>query len=62
MFCRPFHLTLKSVNSPSGASKLEIEPAVGIIFKDSNLPNTIILLKNQTEVDLKDNTTVMIGG
>lgn len=55
------HLDLLWFNSPSGEAKLRITPSIGVILKDSN-PNEISTLKNQTEISLQDNTTIVIGG
>ncbi|MBF0490548.1 MAG: hypothetical protein HQL15_08015, partial [Candidatus Omnitrophica bacterium] len=55
-------LDLKWLNSPSGEPRLRIDPAVSIIYKDNNQQTETMILKNQTEVELKDNTTVVIGG
>ena len=50
------------VNSPSGDPKLKIDPMIDVILKDNNPANMIVQLKNQTQVDLKDNRTVVLGG
>ena len=49
-------------NSPAGESKLKIEPAIHVILKNSSQPARAVILKAQTQEDLKDNTTVVIGG
>jgi len=56
------YLGLKWFNSPAGEVKLKIEPAIGVILKDSSKPTSVQKLQSHTEVDLKDNTTVVIGG
>ena len=55
-------LDLRWFNSPAGGAKLKVEPAVGVILKDSSKPTTAVILKSETAVDLKDNTTLVIGG
>ncbi len=56
------NLNLMWFNSPAGMEKLKIDPIVGGILKNNTQPNMIVTLKNQTEVDLKDNSTIVIGG
>jgi hypothetical protein len=55
------HLDLMWVNTPSGEAKVRLAPTVELMLKDSNLPSKAVL-KNQTELELKDNTAIVIGG
>ena len=55
-------LDLKCFNSPAGQLKLKLEPSFGLIIKDGSTPLIPVILKSQTDVDLKDNTTIVIGG
>ena len=56
------HLDLTWITTPSGEDKLRIIPELGIIIKDSSNPSNIVTLKSQTEMELKDNNSVIIGG
>ena len=56
------NLELMWMNSPAGIAKLKITPELGIIIKDSSNASNVVSLKGQTELDLKDNTTIIIGG
>jgi hypothetical protein len=53
-------LELSWTHSPSGEAKIKITPILGVNLKDASA-NTISLLKSQTELNLKDNTTIVIG-
>ncbi len=54
-------LDLMWVNAPTGEPKLKIDPSLGIIIKDNTKQASPVTLKSQTQMDLKDNTTVVIG-
>ncbi|MBI3601446.1 MAG: hypothetical protein HY209_00905 [Candidatus Omnitrophica bacterium] len=56
------HMDCMWFNSPAGEAKLKIETAISMMLKDSGKPGSLATLKAQTDVDLKDNTTVVIGG
>ena len=56
------HLDLMWFNSPSGDAKLKIDPTIGVLLKDAGLPGTMAILRNQNQVNLIDNMTIVIGG
>ncbi len=56
------HLDLTWITTPAGEAKLRILPELGMIIKDSSDPLSPVILKSQTEVELKDTYSVIIGG
>jgi hypothetical protein len=52
------HLDLLWFSSPSGEPRLRIEPVIGV----SNGQNPPLILKDKTDLGLKDNQTIIIGG
>ncbi len=44
-----------------GGTQLHVEPFVGVVLKDSG-PSTAVTLKAQTDIALKENITIVIGG
>ncbi len=59
-FLSVIHLNLMCFNSPSGELKLRIGPAIDV--KEDGKPGGVVAFTGQTEVDLKDSRTVVIGG
>ena len=56
------HMDLMWFNAPAGEAKLKVGMAINVILKDNSKSGTLATLKAPTEVDLKDNTTIVIGG
>ena len=56
------HMDLMWFNSSAGEAKLKVETVIHMMLKDSSKFGTLAALRAQTDVDLKDNTTVVIGG
>jgi type II secretory pathway component GspD/PulD (secretin) len=55
-------LDLKWFSSSLGDPKIKIDPQLGIMIKDSSQPLQVTTLKGQTEIEFKDQTTIVIGG
>lgn len=56
------HVDLTWSNLPAGEDKLRIEPALNAFVKESSRSTILAKLKSQTTLDLKDSTTVVMGG
>jgi len=55
-------LDLTWMNSPSGESKIKIAPAIGMLAKENNTLNALAVYKEETELNLSDERTIVIGG
>ena len=48
--------------STQGELQVHLEPHIGVLIKDDGFKPEVVTLKAQTDVDIKENTTIVVGG